>query len=270
VVHYEADATRLFPNTDIKGGVAVSYRDATTDFGAIGIFTPQEEMQDILGKATSGEGNISDIGVSGYAYHFTDQMHVEHPEVRSLQSKGHDYDLKSNVLDKLTMIFLDSKPNDGEEYIQIIGRSKNERVSKFIKRSYINSVSNLDKYKIFLPKASGIGAFGEALAPAVVAEPGVGYTETFFSLGSFDTAQEAENLHKYLKTKSARALLSVSKKTHMITPTTFAHIPLQDFTAASDIDWSQSVAGIDRQLYAKYGLSDEEITFIETHVKEME
>lgn len=44
---------------------------------------------------------------------------------------------------------------------------------------------------------------------------------------------------------------------------------MQDFTDSSDIDWSQSIAQIDQQLYRKYGLTDEEITFIETHVKEM-
>lgn len=49
----------------------------------------------------------------------------------------------------------------------------------------------------------------------------------------------------------------------------FPFVPLQDFTDASDIDWSQSVADIDRQLYAKYGLDEKEIDFIETHVKEM-
>ena len=46
-------------------------------------------------------------------------------------------------------------------------------------------------------------------------------------------------------------------------------IPLQDFTPTSDIDWSVSVAGIERQLYKKYNLSEEEISFIETKVKEM-
>ena len=46
-------------------------------------------------------------------------------------------------------------------------------------------------------------------------------------------------------------------------------IPLQDFTDQSDIDWSQSVSDIDRQLYRKYGLDNTEIEFIESHVKEM-
>ena len=46
--------------------------------------------------------------------------------------------------------------------------------------------------------------------------------------------------------------------------------PLRDFISTSDIDWSQSIADIDRQLYAKYGLSDEEIAFIEKMIKPME
>ena len=44
---------------------------------------------------------------------------------------------------------------------------------------------------------------------------------------------------------------------------------MQDFTATSDIDWSKSISEIDQQLYAKYGLDEKEIQFIETHVKEM-
>lgn len=47
-------------------------------------------------------------------------------------------------------------------------------------------------------------------------------------------------------------------------------VPLQDFTPASDIDWSKSIPEIDQQLYKKYDLSPEEIEFIETHVKEMD
>ena len=44
---------------------------------------------------------------------------------------------------------------------------------------------------------------------------------------------------------------------------------MQDFTEGSDIDWSKSVAEIDRQLYSKYGLTEEEIAFIESMIKPM-
>ena len=65
-------------------------------------------------------------------------------------------------------------------------------------------------------------------------------------------------------------MLGVLKTTHHITPKVWKYVPLQDFTSQSDIDWSKSIPEIDEQLYDKYGLSPEEIEFIETHVKEME
>lgn len=49
----------------------------------------------------------------------------------------------------------------------------------------------------------------------------------------------------------------------------YRFVPMQVFTAGSDIDWSKSVEEIDAQLYAKYNLSDEEKAFIESMIKPM-
>ena len=51
---------------------------------------------------------------------------------------------------------------------------------------------------------------------------------------------------------------------------TWVSVPFQDFTSARDIDWTQSIPDIDKQLYKKYNLSPEEITFIESKIKAME
>ena len=74
---------------------------------------------------------------------------------------------------------------------------------------------------------------------------------------------------KYLKSKFFRALVGILKTTQHAT-TTFKFVPLQNFTNNSDIDWSQSIAQIDQQLYKKYDLSEKEIAFIEEKVREME
>lgn len=65
-------------------------------------------------------------------------------------------------------------------------------------------------------------------------------------------------------------MFGVLKRTQANTPDKWKYVPIQDFTSSSDIDWSQSIADIDKQLYKKYNLTPEEIDFIETHVKEME
>ena len=74
---------------------------------------------------------------------------------------------------------------------------------------------------------------------------------------------------KYVKTKFARVMLGILKITQDNNRDTWRMVPLQDFTSASDIDWTKSIPEIDQQLYKKYGLDAKEIEFIETHAKEM-
>ena len=67
-----------------------------------------------------------------------------------------------------------------------------------------------------------------------------------------------------------RFLVGVLKVSQNLYQNVYKFVPLQDFTSSSDIDWSQSISDIDRQLYSKYGLSDDEIAFIEKMIKPME
>ena len=271
VLYYEPDSSKVFSNTDIKGGVAITYRDGNAEFGAIGSFTPYNELNDILHRVKNHKSfvSIEKIVITSFAYHYTDRLHEDYPDAVSRLSKGHAYDLKSNAFDRLSDVYQDEKPDDGHDYIRIFGRQNNERTYKFIRRDYVNNVANLDKYKLFMPKANGTGAFGEVLTLPEISEPGVGATESFVSIGLFDPAEECDNLLKYIKSRFMRAMLGVVKITQDLTPSKWKYVPLQDFTAHSDIDWSKSVAEIDRQLYHKYDLTADEIEFIETHVKEM-
>ncbi|MEG2950719.1 MAG: hypothetical protein RR946_08510, partial [Clostridia bacterium] len=80
---------------------------------------------------------------------------------------------------------------------------------------------------------------------------------------------EAQNLLKYIRTKFCRIMLGVLKITQDNPSSKWRYAPLQDFTTSSDINWTASIPDIDKQLYKKYGLSEEEITFIESKGKEM-
>ena len=127
----------------------------------------------------------------------------------------------------------------------------------------------MKQWKTLCPRANGAGVFGESLSPLVIGEPYIGYTQTFIGIGSFDNRFAADAVMKYIKSKFARTLLDVLKVTQDNDRSVWKLIPLQDFTQDSDIDWSKSIHEIDLQLYRKYGLSEDEIEFIETHVKEM-
>ena len=118
-------------------------------------------------------------------------------------------------------------------------------------------------------KANGSGVFGEILSSTIIAEPGVGYLQTFIGIGQYDNEIEAHNTKKYIYTKFTRAMLGILKITQDCPGPKWAYVPLQDFTPDSDIDWGKSIHEIDLQLYKKNDLDEEEIEFIETHVKEM-
>lgn len=105
------------------------------------------------------------------------------------------------------------------------------------------------------------------LGQTLIGEPCTGCTQTYITVGGFDTRQQAENCNKYIQTKFARALLSILKCTQHNAPHVWAKVPVQDFTPDSDIDWSRPIWEVDAQLYRKYGLSDKEIKFIESHIK---
>lgn len=211
-----------------------------------------------------------DIVYSRTSYRLTEKMHQDYPDAIKKLSKGHAYDMSSNIFERLPNIFFDQMPQDEIAYIKVLGRLANKRVYKYIRKDYVNDVDNLAYYKVLVPQANGNGTFGESISQLVIAEPNVGNTETFISIGKFNSKIEAENAGKYISTKFARTLLSILKVTQNGNKPVWKMIPLQDFTSNSDIDWSKSVHEIDLQLYQKYGLSEDEIDFIETHVREME
>ena len=278
VIEYVANSSDVFPNTDIKGGVAVSLYDKNKNFGSIeeknrpaGIFVPFKILVDIMDKVyNSNFESIQSIVYSAEDYRFTEKMHEDYPEIRGKLSKGHDYDIKSNTLEKLPEIFHKDEPNDGHKYVKMLGLHKKDRVYRYIREEYITNNTNLENYKVFIPAANGSGSLGESLSTPMIGTPMIGSSYTFMSIGNFKDEFEANAALKYVKSKFARVLLGILKITQHNPVATWKVVPLQDFTSNSDIDWTKSISEIDQQLYKKYGLSDEEINFIETKVQEMD
>lgn len=124
------------------------------------------------------------------------------------------------------------------------------------------------KYKIFFTTSYSTGAINPP-EPILAGIDEIS-TETFLLVGPFNTLEERDNCAKYLQTAFFKILLYFGKGTMHVNKNVFQFVPLQDFTGNSDIDWSDSIEGIDRQLYKKYGLTKEEIDFIESMIKPME
>ena len=118
--------------------------------------------------------------------------------------------------------------------------------------------ASVNSYKLFFSKAY---LTTSTVPPEIIqAKPCEICTETFLEIGPFNKENEMINALSYLKTKFARALLFFNRHSLNISQSSFDLIPLQDFSKP----WT------DEELYAKYNLTDDEITFIESMIKPME
>ena len=123
--------------------------------------------------------------------------------------------------------------------------------------------SAIDKYKVFISKANG--AASNKIPYSVISKPFIGYPNsicnmTYLMIGPFDTIIEAQNVNKYICTKFCRFLISLLKNTQNALKKVYELVPIQDFNE----EWT------DEKLYKKYGLTQDEIDFIESMIRPME
>jgi hypothetical protein len=273
---YVSNSDDLFPGTEIMGGIAVTYRDADRKGEAIGTFTKYPELNTILHKVLeSGMASIDGDVSSGRAYAFTPTMHDAYPDASGKMSSDAQFRVSTNAFEQLPFLFHETRPDDGREYARIYGLADTKRAYRWIRRDYITGPEGLDKYKVAVPTSRNAGGMlGDE--PALVTgyslllEQGTGVTQTFITIGSFDAKAAGEACLKYIQSKFARVMLGILKVTQHNPRSTWKFVPAQDFTSSSDIDWTRPIPEIDAQLYAKYGLDDTEIAFIESHVKSMD
>lgn len=278
VAHYEPDSNQLFPSlTDpIKGGIAVTYRDSDSKPGPIGFFTRHQELNAILhkvlvpGKLVPEQLEIT----SSRSYRYATKLYEDHPEALALRPEGNAALVSTNAFEQFDFLFHANEPADGEAYVRVLGIIRNRRFFRWIRSDYLTGPASFGRFKVAVPAANGSGSttdfFGVALNKPIVLEPGVAVTQTFITIGSFETEAQAQACLTYVKSRFARTMLGVLKITQHNPAKVWQYVPNQDFTSASDIDWSKSIPEIDAQLYAKYGLDEAEIAFIESHVKPMD
>ena len=268
---YEQNSSKVFDGVDLKGGLVISTRNKKREEEPINVFVPFDELKSILNKVISkGETYIDQMVYSPESYKFTRKLHEDNTDAQNKLSKGHMYDITTNIFSKLPNVFFKEEPIDKNKYFKFLGLLNGKRTYRWIKKEYISNHENLFKYKIFIPKSNGSGAIGEVLSTPLIGEPLIGHTQSFISVGSLDFKNEAVALLKYVKTKFARTMLGTLKITQDNKKSTWANVPMQDFSGKSDIDWSRSIHEIDLQLYRKYNLSNEEIQFIESKIQSME
>lgn len=138
---------------------------------------------------------------------------------------------------------------------------ENEGVSYTDPKRITKNADDVDKWKVFIPRAgSGSDSFPHPiLGQPFAGEPGSVSSETYIYIGPFSNQQECKNAITYIRTRFMRFLAMLKKVTQSTTKSVYTLVPMQDFSKP----WT------DEELFEKYGLTDEETSFILSMIKPM-
>lgn len=266
------DASYVFPGIEIKGGVCYflidlkyygickyslySNHQFTEDndylnFRGTGIVLRDSKARSIIDKISSIEGDYYLSEKKNFSQYVSPQHFFDKDGILSTSWRG--YEDEKNV--EYCIKFYLNKNLTGSGYA-------------WIKESDIpKNRGTVSLHKVYISKAYGAGDTypHQIIGVPFYGEPNSVCSQTYICLGynpekHHFSKDECINLISYVKTRFFRYLVSVKKKTQDTTKDLFIFVPLQDFTKS----WTDS------ELYLKYGLTLDEIAFIESMIKPME
>ena len=262
VLHDYYNAADCFPGVEIKGGVCFFLWDkdyngdchvvthssgnktVTESFRPLleegmSTFIRSVEQISILRKVKAkGEKSFADIVTANDPYGFDVREEGSYKRVKPT--------FQSKPFPGAVLFYYNGWRKDGVGYIKRASIQKNSAM--------------IDKYKIFVPKAWGTGDPSTDIINAFIVEPNSASTETYLTVGPFNSREEAENALFYMQTKFFRFMVSMIKITQNAMKNIYSVVPLQVFAKK----WT------DNELYKKYALSKEEIDYIESLIRPME
>lgn len=264
VLHDYVNAADCFPGVAITGGVCYFLWDRDNE-GKCNIVTHKDGDR----TQTTSERYLLEEGLETFIRHneaisiLQKIIALKEASFAEITSQRDPFGLNyyENGKEKMFKLFLnEQKKNTNPIYSfgwQRDGISYAE--SKYIS----TNIGAVDKYKVFVSKANG-GASNK-IPYSVLSKPFVGAPNTicnmtYLMIGPFESQSEADNVTAYITTKFFRFLVSLMKNTQNAYKKVYTYVPMQDFSKP----WT------DEELYKKYGLTNDEITFIELMIKPMD
>lgn len=266
-------ADNVFPDTEIKGGICYYFRD--------GDYSGECDYTLVQDKAVQDQ-RVRDL--SEYDIIIRDPRTAEIVKKVLAKAKAEGSEFVSSKISADTPFGIPTNPVGSDsssftlsevknkEYDTILYYLKNrKRSTAYIKgKDIVKNAADVKFDKVFIPGAYGAG---EGYPHQILGEPEVAPKKSACSqtylYAKFASHREAVNFASYLKTRFCRILVSAIKITQHSQDRVFRFVPLQDFTASSDIDWSRPIPEIDEQLYTKYDITEYK-GFIESMIKPME
>jgi site-specific DNA-methyltransferase (adenine-specific) len=240
------DSNECFPGVDISGGVCYFLWESNKK-GDCEVTSIQKDKKSILTRPLLEDNSDTFI-------RFNEAISIIR-KIKSLKEKSFIEQVSSR---KPFGIVSSIKPKEQytKDYVKIYSYPKNG----YIDKKEINQNTHwVDEYKVFIAKAYGErGAFPyRVLGNPFLGEKNTCSSETYLLIGPYSSKKRAENVISYINTKFFRFLVLFKKNTQNAAKGVYEFVPNQSF----DEEWT------DEKLYKKYGITDEEISFIDSLIR---
>ena len=250
IIHDYPQAYECFPGVQIKGGVCYFLWDSDHKGDCTVITHQNGEISKPVSRPLLEKGSDVFIRYNEAVSILHKVVSLKEPILADKVSSRQPFGLSTNYHGekKYQKGYLKLYENQGESYVDISQITKNNQ--------------DINSYKVFISRAgSGSDSFPHPiLGVPFVGEPNSVSSETYIYIGPFESKEECENVISYIKTCFLRFLVMLRKVTQSTTREVYKFVPLQDFSHP----WT------DEMLYKKYGLTEDEIAFIESMIRPME
>ena len=253
VIHDFHSSSDCFPGVDIEGGICYFLWNRD-NFGDCNVYTHKDnKIISSMERPLLEEGGVTFI-------RHNESISILR-KIRKFKEQTFNTQISSRKPFGLATNFTDFKEEPFERSIKIFANSK----TGYVKSGQIlKGVSGIPKYKVYISEAYGYGANAifphQIINKPFLGEPNTCCTETYLMIGPYENKEQAINVLNYIKTKIFRFLVLLLKNTQHGTKIVYSFVPIQDFNE----EWT------DEKLYKKYGLTQDEIDFIESIIKPMD
>ena len=242
-------SSECFPGVEIKGGVCYFLWDRDNK-GDCEIKTVRSNHVSIMHRPLLEKGCDTFIRYNDAISILRKVQTFKEPTINTQVSSQKPFGFRTFVQGR-------SNPIDGDVKLYA-----NKNVGYVSKNEITQNISWVDKFKVYITMAYGAGEDfpHQIINKPFLGEPNTCCTETYVVIGPYANKEITENVITYIKTRFFRFLVLLKKNTQHASSKVYSFVPLQDFSKP----WT------DEELYAKYGLTEEEIAFIESMIRPME
>ena len=255
------DEKELFKNVEIKGGL--NYFLYQNNYSGFVNFFECSNGKKTLQQRKLFEDGLDIIIYDGIDFGILDKVQKkDFKSINSITTGRNAFGIigKESILKEIT------KSEPFENALEI--RCKDNEIKYCDRKTVTKGFELIDRYKVFISKSAGNpNSDNKVIGIPYLGKPNSVCTDSLFPIGNFKTETEAINLQKYMNTKFLRFMISILKASQNVCQNVYQFVPMQDFSNKSDIDWSKSLTDIDRQLFDKYSLSDEERKYINEKIE---